>query len=163
MRPVGSRPRYVITDNGGKFSCGAFEASSSRRRIRPRFGSVGKHGSIAVLERFMRSKKNQCCRRIMVPMRVAKLRAEVSLYLVCRNHHRPHQRLGGRTPDEEYFHWVPANERRRCEPRRNWPAGSVRAESWAKVTVRRAVKLDIRIGYLDSPQHLFVVAFQRAA
>ena len=47
-----------------------------------------------------------------MPMRVAKLRVEVSLYFVWYNHRRPHQELGGRTPDEVYSHREPANEER---------------------------------------------------
>ena len=76
--------------------------------------------------------KNECCRRIVVPMRVAKLRVEVSLYFLWYNHHRPHQGLGGRTPDELYFHREPANDERRCEPRRNWPRNSAQnAQAYA--------------------------------
>jgi len=89
----------------------------------------GKYGSIAVVERFIRSMKNECCRRIVVPMRVAKLRVEVSLYFVWYNHHRPHQELGGRTPDEVYSHREPANEERRYEPRQKWPRETARVPS----------------------------------
>jgi len=55
------------------------------------------------VERFIRSMRNECCRRIVVPMHVANLRAEVLLYLVWYNHHRSHQALGGCTPDEVHF------------------------------------------------------------
>jgi hypothetical protein len=43
IHAVGNRPRYVITDKGGEFWCPAFKAWCRRRRIRPRFGAVGKH------------------------------------------------------------------------------------------------------------------------
>ena len=127
----------------------------------------GKYRSIAVVKRFIRSMKNECCRWIVVPMRVAKLRVEVSLCFVWYNHHRPHQGLGGRTPDEVYFEVYfrrePANEERRYEPRRNWRRDSACAEPWAKVKGRRGVRLDPRVSYLKGRRHLPVVALQRAA
>jgi len=160
---VGKNPRYVITDKGKQFWCEAFKVWCRRRHIRPRFGAVGKHGSIAVVERFIRSMKNECCRRIVVPMQVAKLRAEVSLYCIWYNHHRPHQGLGGRTPDEVYFDCPPANEKRRFEPRRDYPRGSPCAEPWAKVKGRCGVRLDLRISHLEGRRHLPVVALRQAA
>jgi Integrase core domain len=116
-----------------------------------------------VVERFIRSMKNECCRRIVVPMRVTKLLVGVSLYFVWYNHHRPHQGLGGRTRDEVYFHREPANEERRYEPRRNWPRDSACAEPWAKLNGRRGLRLDPRVSYLEGCRHLPVVALQRAA
>jgi len=111
----------------------------------------------------MRSMKNQCCRRIVVPMRVTKLRAEVSVYSVRYNHHRPHQGLGGHTPDEVYFHREPATEKRRCEPRRNWARGGACGEPWANVTGRRGVRVKLKASYLEGRRHLPMPALQRAA
>ena len=160
---VGKKPRYVITDKGKHFWCDGFKAWCRRRRIRPRFGAVGKYGSLAVGERFIRSMKNECCRRIVVPVQVAKLRVEIPLYFVWYNHHRPHQGLGGCTPDEVYFHREPANEARKYEPRRNCPRGSPCAEPQAKVKGRRGVRLELKVSYLEGRKHLPVVGLRRAA
>ncbi|MFQ5592152.1 MAG: hypothetical protein ACE5HE_13395, partial [Phycisphaerae bacterium] len=43
---VGKKPRYVITDKGKQFWCDGFKAWCRRRRIRPRFGAVGRYGSL---------------------------------------------------------------------------------------------------------------------
>jgi putative transposase len=145
IRAVGGKPRYVITDKGKQLWCDTFEAWCRRRHIRPGLGAVRKYGSFAVVERFIRSMKNECCRRTVVPMQVAKLRVGVSLYFVWYNHHRPHQGLAGRTPDEVYFDRSAANEKRRYEPRRGWPRNSACAAPQAKVKGRRGVRLDLRI------------------
>ena len=160
---VGGKPRYVITDKGKQFCCDGFKVWCRRQRIRPRFGAVGKYGSIAVVERFIRSMKNECCRRIVVPMQVAKLRVEVSLYCVWYNRHRPHQGLDGRTPDEVYFGRPAANEKRRFEPRRDYPRASPCAKPWAKVRGRRGVRLRLKVSYLEGRRHLPVIALRRAA
>ena len=54
IRHVGYGPRYIITDKGRQFWCDAFKGWCQRRSIRPRFGAVGKQGSIAAVERFIR-------------------------------------------------------------------------------------------------------------
>ena len=74
------------------------KAAPARRT--PRNGAVGSCGSLAVIERFIRSLKDECARRIDVPMRVGKMREELALYVRWFNEFRPHQSLAGRTPDE---------------------------------------------------------------
>ncbi len=70
IRQVGGAPKYIICDKGGQFWCDGFKAWCKRRGITPRFGAVGKHGSIAVVERFIRTMKSECTRRPpLVPMR----------------------------------------------------------------------------------------------
>ena len=64
---TGKKPKHIITDKGRQFFCETFKAWCRTCGIRPRFGAVGKHGSIAVLERFFRSMKTECTRRILVP------------------------------------------------------------------------------------------------
>jgi transposase InsO family protein len=56
-----------------------------RKHIKPRYGAVGKHGSISVIERFIRSFKDEFTRRIHVPLRLARMREESNLYLVWYN------------------------------------------------------------------------------
>jgi len=50
MAVNGAKPKYIICDKGSQFWCAGFKAWCRCRGIRPRFGAVGKHGSIAVVE-----------------------------------------------------------------------------------------------------------------
>lgn len=69
----------------------------------PRYGAVGKHGSIAVVERLIRTIKDECTRRIMIPQRPDEYRNELELYIAWHNEHRPQSTLDGKTPNEVYF------------------------------------------------------------
>lgn len=53
-----AKPKYVICAKGCQFWCKAFKRWCRRRKIRPRFGAVGHYGSIAVIERFIRTLKD---------------------------------------------------------------------------------------------------------
>jgi len=64
---AGAAPRHLITDQGKQFRDKAFGKWCRRRGIRQRFGAVGKYGSIAVVERFIRTLKSECTRRLLVP------------------------------------------------------------------------------------------------
>jgi transposase InsO family protein len=55
IRRAGAPPKYLISDKGSQFWCDSYKRWCQRRRIKPRFGAVRKHGSIAVVERFIRS------------------------------------------------------------------------------------------------------------
>ncbi|MHC5212719.1 MAG: transposase [Planctomycetota bacterium] len=118
---AGATPRHIPTDRGKQFDCREFKRWCQRRGIRPRYGAVGRPGSIALVERFIRSFKDEATRRLMMPMSVRAVRRELVLYAYWFNHYRPHQGLGGRTPDEVHFHRRPANQRPRYEPRAGWP------------------------------------------
>ncbi len=103
---TGSRPKHVITDKGRQFFCETFKAWCRDQGIRPRFGAVGRKGSIAIVERFFRSMKAECRRRILVPLGLDPMREELACYATWYNLHRPHQALGGLTPAEERVHVV---------------------------------------------------------
>ena len=57
IRTAGRAPKHLLSDKGGQFWCDGFKAWCRRRDIRPRFGAVGKHGSIAVVERLILTMK----------------------------------------------------------------------------------------------------------
>ena len=69
MNSAGAAPKYVICDKGQQFWCDAFKDWCDRKVITPRFGAVGQHGSIALVERFILSLKNECTRRILMTLR----------------------------------------------------------------------------------------------
>jgi len=118
---VKATPKYLICDKDKVFWCGAFKRWCRRKRVRPRYGAVGKHGSIAVVERFIRTMKDEATRRIRILQRRARFRAQIDSFFVWYNEHRPHAALTGRTPNEAYFRLRPANRRPRIEPRKRWP------------------------------------------
>jgi transposase InsO family protein len=60
MRRSDSRPRHIIAEKGKEFFCRPFKDWCRQHGIRPRFGAIGQHGSIAVVERFIRSMKSEC-------------------------------------------------------------------------------------------------------
>jgi hypothetical protein len=87
----------------------------------------------------------------------------MSLYVGWFNHHRPHQGLGGRTPDEVYFHRRPGSERPRYEPRARWPGRSACPSAAARVKAGRGAQLALQVSYLGGREHLPIVALRRAA
>ena len=48
--------------------------------------------------RFWRSLKDECCRRIVVPLGLVEMQSELDVYTAWYNQHRPHRALGGATP-----------------------------------------------------------------
>ncbi|UCF69279.1 MAG: transposase [Acidobacteriota bacterium] len=163
IRKVGRPPRYIITDKGRQFWCRSFQRWCRRRGIRPRFGAVGKYGSIAIVERFIRSMKNECTRRILVPQRLDAMRRELGLYVYWYNEHRPSMPLGGSTPREVHDALRPTNTKPRFEPRRNWPRRSRCAAPPARVKGTPGGKLRLVVGFLEARKHLPVVELRRVA
>jgi transposase InsO family protein len=153
-RRTGRHPRYVITDKGSQFRAGSWREYCRARGIRPRFGAVGRHGSIAIVERFIRAMKAECTSRILVPLAVDVIRHELGLYVVWYNEHRPSQALDGCAPREVYEALLPASGRSRIESRPGWPAN----DGTDRVTGLRLV-----VGYLEGREHLPVVELREAA
>ena len=111
------RPKHLIVDQGPQFKCEHFERTWCKAMgILPRFGAVGRHGSISVVERFHRTFK-ELLGQIVVPEDQAEFEREARLIVHWYNEHRPHATLDGKTPNEVYFSRLAANERPRLEPR----------------------------------------------
>jgi putative transposase len=120
-RSAGATPKSIVCDRGPQFR-DDFHAWCTRRGIRPRFGAIGQHGSIAVIERFFRSLKTEMLRRLAsVPLADRKMGLEIAAYVRWYNAERPHQGLGGRTPDEVREGGVAARDERALEPRARYP------------------------------------------
>ena len=66
----------------------------------------------------------QLLRPITVPEEQSEFEQEASLIVDWYNEHRPHETLGGKTPNEVYFSRSAANEQPRLEPRTRWPRSS---------------------------------------
>ena len=144
-------PRYIVTDRGCQFSCRAFRRWCKRRGIRLRHGFLGEPASICIVERFIRSLKQECTRRLtLVPLSHGTMRRELEVYATWYNRSRPHTTLAGRTPLEA-FDGRPA-PKRRFEPRPKWPS---RAE--------RCARLDLVVAQAGGRHHLPMIALRPAA
>ncbi len=163
IRRAGSRPKYIIADKGKEFISQAFKDWCRPKGIRPRYGAVGKHGSIAIVERFIRSMKSECTRRITVPFRLASMRHELGCYATWYNEHRPHTGIWGCTPMEMYRGLPAANEAPRYEPRLLWPRKARCAGPTASVKGKCGVRLTLALSRFDNRPHLPVVELRRAA
>ena len=158
---VKASPRTIITDQGVEFGW-AFRSWCRRRGIRQRLGAVGEHGSIAIVERFIRSMKSECTRRILVPFRLAAMRAELGCYATWFNEHRPHEALRGRTPLEVYRGLTPTNTAPRFEPRDRWPKKARCAAPNSPMKGTPGAQLTLNVSRLERRAHLPIVLLCRA-
>jgi transposase InsO family protein len=154
-RAIGSTPKYVITDKGKQFWCRSFKRWAKRRGIRPRYGRVGEPASIAVVERFILSMKQECTRCLLVPLSLAAMRREIRLYATWYDTVGPHMALAGRTPREAYV--GREAKRRRFEPRPKWPHQSLRRRNHDNG------KLRLVVSYVEGRKHLPVIELRHAA
>jgi len=159
----GGLPRSIVTDKGRQFWCRSYRRFCRDRGICARFGAVGRQGSIAVVERFIRGMKMECTSRLLVPLYIDAMRREVGLYVLWYNTHRPSQALCGRTPQEVYERRPPANARPRYEPRRRWPAGAPSALPTTETKTDRGACFSLVVSYLGGRKHLPVVELREAA
>ena len=154
IRTSRSAPKYVVTDKGKQFWCCSFKSWCKRRGIRPRYGAIGQPASIAIVERFIRSMKQECTRCLLVPVSLAAMRREISLYATWFNTERPHMTLAGKTPREVYA--GRKVRRQRFEPRPKWPHGPRRRKADGD-------KFRLAVSYIASRKHLPIIELRRAA
>lgn len=127
------------------------------------YGAIGKHGSLAVVERLILTMKTLLSRLLLVPYRHDAFLRELGSTVAWYNEHRAHTWLGGRTPNEVYFGRFPANRKPRIEPRSRWLRGSPCARPWALVRGSPGARLLLEISFHDGKRHLPVVRLKRAA
>jgi transposase InsO family protein len=145
-------PRYIITDRGCQFWCRSFKRWCKRRGIRPRYGRLGEPASICIVERFIRSLKQECTRRLtLVPLSRGAMRRELGAYATWYNGSRPHTHLFGRTPQEAFDgRQAP---RHRFETRPRMPSRDA----------TRCDRLDLVVDHLGKREHLPVIELRTAA
>ena len=159
----GAAPKYIICDKGQQFWCDAFKDWCDRQGITPRFGAVGQHGSIALVERFILSLKNECTRVILVPLSGELFRRELMWHADWFNQDRPHSALDGKTPHEVYHDLLPACERPRYEPRARWPRSAPCASPHAPVAGHHGAPIRLDVRYHRGRKHLPIVDLRLAA
>jgi transposase InsO family protein len=57
-RRSGSAPKYTVTDRGSQFQTD-YSNWCAEHGVKPRFGAIGQHGSLAVIERFIGTLKRE--------------------------------------------------------------------------------------------------------
>lgn len=96
------RPKHVITDLGGEFVSGVFRKTVARHGVNHRFASADSIHATARLERFWKTLKQIAGVRLVPPLSFADLEERPSRALAYYVLHRPHTRLGNRTPLEVF-------------------------------------------------------------
>src|SRR3981081_3552462 len=98
IHAAGAAPKYIVCDKGSQFDNPGFRQWCKRRGIKPpRYGAIGKSGSIAAVERFILTLKLLLARLPFVPLCRSQFRTELSLICDWYNEHRAHSTLGGAT------------------------------------------------------------------
>jgi putative transposase len=95
-------PGWVVTDKGSQLTAVAFREFVRARGVRHRYGAVGRKGSIAIVERYWRSLKAEHAHGLNLFRPLASIHTRLRAYVAWFNAHRPHQGLGGRTPDDVF-------------------------------------------------------------
>ncbi len=156
-------PKHLIVDQGPEFDCDHFkDVWCEARNIQYRFGAVGKHGSLAVVERFHRTMK-EILRLVVIPEDQSRFEYEVACIIDWYNESRPHMTLNGKTPDEVYFSREPANEQPRIEPRKHWPRGSPCAKPPVASDGKPGDPVIIDIDCHEGRRHLPIIRARHAA
>ena len=159
---AGAPPKYTVSDQGSQFQK-EYRQWCARHGVKPRFGAVGRYGSIAVIERFMRTLKSEGLRRILVPLGLSEMRQATSAFIRWYNECRPHSSLAGATPREVYERRSPANRRPRFEPRARYPGDGACAAPRVAARVRSGAELRLVVSQFEGAEHLPVVDLERAA
>jgi len=93
-------PKHIISDQESVFTSEAFTEFVNNYDIKHRLGAVGKHGSIAVTERVIKTLKYEWLKRVTIIKGYDHLDNLCKSFVEWYNEWRPHYRLDGRTPDE---------------------------------------------------------------
>jgi putative transposase len=158
-----AKPKHLIVDQGSEFKSDHFKKGWCKKHgILPRFGAVGKHGSVAVVERFHRTFKD-ILRLATIPEEQSEYEQEASLIIDWYNEHRPHNTLDGKTPNEIYFSRPAGSEQPRHEPRQRWPRGSPCATPQAEIAGEAGDPIVLEIDCVEGRRHLPVISTRRAA
>jgi len=157
-----ARPKYCVTDQGPQFRS-EYRQWCQRRGVNPRFGAVGAHGSISIVERFILSLKTEAFGIGIVPLGARATQHLLESYATWYATERPHQGLGGRTPLEVFDERKPDHRRPRLEPRARYPSSAPCAGPRVPVRGRRGPKIELMVSHPTGTPHLPVVRLRRAA
>ena len=160
-RRAGRAPKYTVSDQGSEFGEDYLDWCDDHE-VRARFGAVGRHGSIAVEERFIRTLKDEGLAHEMVPLRHSVFCSSLARFESWYNEVRPHSSIGDATPDERFHRRRPANRRQRFEPRPGYPAKGACAEPRVLARAKIGARLDLVATPFRGARHLAQVEIRRA-
>jgi putative transposase len=164
LQAARTMPRYLVSDKGSQFwPTSGYKLWCRRKGIRPRFGAIGNCGSIAVLERWIKTLKYDLLHGLLIPLQRTTLQQQLHLRIDWYNEHRPHMTIRGRTPNEVYFRKSPAHRRPRLEPRPHWPLGSPCARPQELVAGQPGNHFTLDVQFQGGQRALPIVTLRRAA
>ncbi len=101
-------PIELVSDKDPVFTSAAFQQLLRRWGVRQRFGTLGRHGSVAVTERAILTLKGEWLRRVAIIRGADHLEQLLHEFAVYYNEYRGHTTLGGATPDviHRRVHWA---------------------------------------------------------
>lgn len=136
----GRTPKHLVSDQGSQFR-EEYRTWCNERGVRPRFGAVGRHGSIALVERFIRSLKAEGLRSLIaIPLCTVAMAEDLAIFVEWYDEHRPHRGLGGATPNEIYFGRPRARDAPRFEVWGRYPTHDVELRAEAGSVVELCVE-----------------------
>ena len=95
-------PKHIISDQASVFVGEAFAELLRQWSIKPRLGAIGKHGSIAVTERVIKTLKYEWLKRVAIIKGLDHLGQLCREFETWYNNWRPHMTLQGLRPDDVY-------------------------------------------------------------
>jgi putative transposase len=105
-------PKHIISDQAPVFTGGAFAELLRQWSIKPRFGALGKSGSIAVTERVIKTLKYEWLKHVPLITGFDHLTLLCTEFESWYNAWRPHMTLQGFRPDDQYYNRKPGMPKR---------------------------------------------------
>jgi transposase InsO family protein len=155
------KPKYFVSDKGAQFDSCSFRKWCRDNGIKNRYGAVGKHGSIAVTERVIKSLKYEYLNRIVVPLSQRDMERNVQFYVAWYNEARPHTRHFGKTPNEVYFKRRSANTLPRIEPREFAKHSTPCTSPRICIRGKAGVKIKLTLDFYEGNKLLPIVKIER--
>ncbi|NQT01124.1 MAG: DDE-type integrase/transposase/recombinase, partial [Planctomycetes bacterium] len=108
-------PKHIISDQASVFTGDVFAELLDSWNIKPRLGAAGKHGSISVTERVIKTLKYEWLKRVPIIKGFDHLTKLCEEYENWYNRWRPHMTLDGLRPDDVYYKKKPEKPKRNAK------------------------------------------------
>ena len=105
-------PKHIISDQAGVFTGNVFAELLDSWNVKPRFGAIGKHGSISVTEKVIETLKYEWLKRVPIIKGFDHLAVLCDEFENWYNRWRPHITLDGFRPDDVYYDKKPEKPKR---------------------------------------------------